>query len=246
MTDLKVFDFNGSAVRVLIIGGLPWWVAHEVCLVLGLTNPTEAIRGLDDDEKSTLRITEGGPERCIISEAGLYGLILRSRKPEAKQFKRWVTHDIIPQIRSTGSYLLPTDPLEQALALAVKLQETATLAIDERRRRLAAEEQLQIAAPKVEGFDTLMNAGNSVTISQAAKVIGTSQKRLFKALRDKRVLMSSNIPYQSFLERGYFVVKEKPITLADSEVRMHSQTYVTPKGLDFLRKMFAETLSNEG
>ena len=84
--------------------GEPWWVAKDVCDVLTLTNPTEAIRALDVDEKSTLRISEGGPEVNIINESGLYSLIIRSNKPEAKKFKRWVTEDVLPSIRKTGSY----------------------------------------------------------------------------------------------------------------------------------------------
>jgi len=102
------FDFNGSNISTIIDGGGdPWWIAKEVCDVLGLTNPTEALRSLDDDEKNTLRITEGiqgNPNKAIISESGLYSLILRSRKPEAKAFKKWITSEVLPTIRKTGAY----------------------------------------------------------------------------------------------------------------------------------------------
>ena len=99
------FDYESKAVRIIQDeDNKLWWVASDVCVILGLSNTTEALRGLDDDEKSTLRISEGGPERNIINEPGLYSLILRSTKPQAKYFKRWITHEILPAIRKTGRY----------------------------------------------------------------------------------------------------------------------------------------------
>ena len=105
MNDIIPFEYESNSIRVLTnIDGEPWWIASDVCTVLELTNPTEAIRGLDDDEKSTLRISEGGPERNIINEPGLYSLIIRSSKPQARKFKRWITHEVLPSIRQTGNY----------------------------------------------------------------------------------------------------------------------------------------------
>lgn len=106
---LRVFSFKEQDVRVVEVDGEPWWVAKDVCDVLGLGNPTEALRPLDEDEKSTLRISEGdgghgGPERNIISESGLYTLILRSNKAEARPFRRWVTHEVLPSLRRNGFY----------------------------------------------------------------------------------------------------------------------------------------------
>ena len=99
------FEYQSKQVRVIQDeGGKTWWVASDVCEVLELSNTTEALRGLDDDEKSTLRISEGGPERNIINEPGLYSLIIRSNKAEARKFKRWITHDVLPAIRKTGKY----------------------------------------------------------------------------------------------------------------------------------------------
>lgn len=106
MPNLIELNFEKQEIRVFCDAyGEPWWIASDICMVLGLTNTTEALRALDDDEKSTLRISEGGgPERNIINEAGLYSLIFRSNKPNAKKFKRWITHDVLPSIRETGSY----------------------------------------------------------------------------------------------------------------------------------------------
>ena len=104
---MQIIPFNYESKEIRVIqheDGKPWWVAFDVCEILGLSNTTEALKGLDEDEKSTLRISEGGPERNIINEPGLYSLIIRSNKPEAKKFKRWITHEVLPAIRNTGKY----------------------------------------------------------------------------------------------------------------------------------------------
>ena len=110
MGEIKLFEKKEfGAVRIVIRNGNPWFVAKNVCECLELGNVTEALRGLDDDEKVQLETNiinpeVGGRGTLLISEAGLYSLILRSRKPEAKAFKRWVTHDILPSIRKHGLY----------------------------------------------------------------------------------------------------------------------------------------------
>ena len=110
--DITKFDFEGQKVRIITgNNGQPWWVAKDVCTVLELSNPSEAIRSLDEDERNTLRISEGiqrgNPTVNVINEPGLYTLIIRSNKPEAKKFKRWITHEVLPSIRETGAYVQP-------------------------------------------------------------------------------------------------------------------------------------------
>ncbi len=107
--ELQVFSFEEKKVRVVMKSNTPWWVAKDVCDVLGLTNAREAIKALDDDEKSTVRISDGagGPERNAINESGMYALIMRSNKPEAKRFRKWVTSEVLPQLRKTGEYATP-------------------------------------------------------------------------------------------------------------------------------------------
>ena len=105
MSNIIPFNYESQQIRVLQDErGEPWWIASDVCEIIGLSNTTEALRNLDNDEKSTLRISEGGPERNIINEPGLYSLIIRSNKPEAKKFKRWITHEVLPSIRKNGRY----------------------------------------------------------------------------------------------------------------------------------------------
>lgn len=105
--NIKSFDYNGQEVRTVEMNGQPWFVAADVCMVLEIGNPSQAASRLDDDEKGIIsNDTPGGKQKMtIVSESGLYSLILGSRKPEAKQFKRWITHEVIPSIRKTGGYI---------------------------------------------------------------------------------------------------------------------------------------------
>lgn len=111
MNDIQVFDFEDNAVRVIEIDGEPWFVAADVCRILDIQNPSDAVKGLDDDERARYNLGRsangGGGETNIINESGLYNLIFRSRKPEAKKFRKWVTAEVLPSIRKTGMYVEP-------------------------------------------------------------------------------------------------------------------------------------------
>ncbi|MER2001266.1 MAG: ORF6C domain-containing protein [Carnobacterium inhibens] len=106
MSNLQIFNFDSQNVRTQIINNDPWFVAIDVCNILDIKNPSDAIKRLDDDERSRLNLGRQG-EANIVNEFGLYSLVLSSRKPEAKSFKRWITHEVIPSIRETGSYQTP-------------------------------------------------------------------------------------------------------------------------------------------
>ncbi|MDT2173254.1 BRO-N domain-containing protein, partial [Paenibacillus larvae] len=127
MNQLQVFNFTGKDVRVVVKDGHPWWVAKDVSELLGFRMASDFTRTLDDDEKDTqiVRTPGGNQEVTIINESGLYSAILKSRKPEAKQFKRWVTHEVLPAIRKTGMYAtdeLLDDP-ELLIQAVTKLKE---------------------------------------------------------------------------------------------------------------------------
>ena len=215
----RVFNYRGNGVRTVIVGGEPWFVAADVCRILSLSNSSEAVRPLDEDEKSTLRISEGGPEVNIVSEPGLYSLIIRSNKPEAKAFKRWVTHEVLPTIRKTGSYHQIPQTYPEALRLAADLAE-------ENQRLL----------PKAEMHDLFLSADNCQSMNVVAKSLGTGRTRLFQFLRDKEILMTNNTPYQDYLDRGYFRVVEKPIVMGDQAINK-PQTFVTAKGVDYIGRL---------
>jgi len=119
----KNFMYEGAQVRTVIIDEQPWLVAKDLCEILEIGNPSQALTRLDEDEKSTLILndgTDGNPNKAIVNEYGMYSLILGSRKAEAKAFKRWVTHEVLPQIRQTGSYTSPAHPIEDGIIHALQ------------------------------------------------------------------------------------------------------------------------------
>lgn len=137
MSALQVFSANGWTVRTVTVGGEPWFVASDVCRALDLSDTSKTVSLLDGDERGTNTVlTPGGEQQVlVISEAGLYSLVLRSRKPEAKAFKRWVTHEVLPEIRRTGTYTAPTVPVTEASPLALARLMLGEL--EDQQRRLA-------------------------------------------------------------------------------------------------------------
>ena len=162
-------------VRTILIGGEPWFVAVDVCNALDIGNPSQAISKLDDDEKVTLTTNEGHSGKLggaqmlnVISEAGLYSLILKSRKPEAKAFKRWITHEVIPTIRKTGGYM--TDSLlERIQREPAVIVEFAQALILEKNRVKALECELNTAKPKADYYDAFINPDDCTNIRTTAK-----------------------------------------------------------------------------
>ncbi|MED4488199.1 phage antirepressor KilAC domain-containing protein, partial [Aeribacillus pallidus] len=158
--------------------------------------------------------------------------ILKSHKPEAKQFKRWVTHEVIPSIRKTGYYSIKKldsymidDPIERAKRW-----------IEEQEEKRAIEQKLQIAAPKAEMYDVALSADNAQTMSIVAKTLGFGRNKLFSFLRDQGVLRHNNEPYQEFIDRGYFRIRQVPISRS-SGTQNKPQTLVTAKGMDYIAKL---------
>lgn len=150
----QVFNFGEKPIEVHTVNGEPWWVGRDVCEVLGISQPHRSIAQLDDDEKGRHTVTTlgGRQEVVIVNEAGLYSLILRSRKPEAKAFKRWITHEVLPAIRRTGGYLpeAQTAALTQAVEVLAGVV-SAQNALAQRVEQLGAQvEQLMSAKPAVE------------------------------------------------------------------------------------------------
>lgn len=234
---LTLFDYNGAEIRVLMKDGEPRFVAADVCAVLGLTNVTEALRGLDDDELSSEILKSGGQgrEMRLISESGLYTLVMRSNKPEAKKFRKWVTQEVLPTIRKTGAYLTP-ETLSEMLAKpenAIKLFETLK---EERERRVALEEKIQIDAPKVLYADSVAGSKGSCLIRELAKIakqigLPIGGTRLWNKLREwGYICKNSTEPTQAAMEAGFFEIKEILIGTAAHGFKTKSTTRVTGKG----------------
>lgn len=236
-TDIQRFDFNGSQLRSLLDEqDKPWFVAKDACDILGINNSRDAIAQLDGDEKGVANIdTLGGRQKtAIVSEPGLYRLIMRSRKPEAKTFQRWVIHEVLPQIRRTGGYIPQAESPEETMARAVLI---AQKTIEDQRKQLAAQ------APKVLFADAVATSKRSILIGEMAKILkqngyDTGQQRFFKTLREDGYLMkrngSPNMPTQKSMNLGLFEVKETAIQHSDGHTTVNFTTKITPKGQQYL------------
>ncbi|MCI7403912.1 MAG: phage antirepressor [Pyramidobacter sp.] len=254
MNELQVFDFKGQSVRSVMVDGAPWWVAKDVCEVLGLDIASGA-RGLEDDEKALqiMQTLGGSQEMTIISEAGLYSLILRSRKPEAKEFKRWITHEVLPAIRKHGAYMTP-ETLEKALTNPDFIIRLATELKQEQERRQALEAQHRIDQPKAFFADAVRTSETCINIGDLAKLIDQNgvpmgRTRLFKWLRANGWLMKSgneiNSPTQKGRKYGFFKIKENTIVKPSGEVLTTKTTRVTGKGQIYFINLFCNPLEKE-
>lgn len=251
-SDLKEFRSRQfGSLRVTDRDGDLWFVAKDVCDALGIaTNHLrEEGRGLDYDEVSTLPNWEGkGASPLIVSEAGLYSLVMRSRKPEAKEFRRWVTHEVIPSIRRTGGYMVARkeETPEQTMARALLI---AKEALDRRDERIAELE------PKALFADAVAASDGTCLVGELAKMlrqngVQVGQNRLFKRLRDDGFLGKSgqnyNVPTQYAIERGLFRVKETSITHSDGHVTITRTPKVTGKGQVYFIRRYSDQTEEKG
>ena len=175
-TEIQQFDFKGAALRTLTDeAGEPWFVAKDVCDILDLGNVSQAVSRLDDDEKSNITTNDiaqnGGKAPLIISEAGLYSLILKSRKPEAREFKRWVTHEVLPQIRRTGGYI-PTNDADDDMTILAKAVMIGQRTMEEQKRKIAAQsERIKTLEPKARFADAVSASDGTCLIGELAKML---------------------------------------------------------------------------
>lgn len=219
-------------IRVIEKDGEPWFVAVDVCDILGLSNPTIAVSRLDNDERAKFNLGRQG-DATIVNEPGLYTLILGSRKPEAKAFKRWITHEVIPSIRKYGAYMTP-EKLEEAICNPDTIIEICMqLKLEQERRKQVEAENRQIR-PKANYFDNLVEIGPNTNLRDTAKEFCCPPSHLIQWLvahgylyRDSKARLK---PYQSSVKSGLFVLKEYC-------VNNHAglQVLVTPKGRDLFR-----------
>lgn len=232
-------------VRTVLINCEPWFVAADVCRALEIANPSQVITRLDADEKmntliSNEGIRRGNPNMTIVSEAGLYSIILTSRKPEAKAFKRWITHEVIPSIRKTGAYMT-TPVLERIQSDPAYIFEIATALLREHNRVTELETTLSIAQPKADYYDAFVNPDDCTNIRTTAKELGIPERQFVKFLISEKYLFRSPsgqlLPYNKKSNEGMFIVRDF-VTYAFTG----SQTYFTPKGKDIIRLRYAEML----
>lgn len=233
MTALDLFTYRDQQVRTVVIDGEPWFVAADVCAVLGIANSRDALGRLDDDEKGVATAdTLGGPQQvAVVNEPGVYGLTWTSRKPEAAAFRRWIKHEVLPQIARTGEFR-QTEP-EHALpqSYADALRELATSV----ERREALEAKVAEDAPKVEAYDALMDSDGYYSMEAAAKVLGIGRTTFYRRLREAGIVQTgSRLPYQRYMH--HFHVTAATYTTPDWVEHTSYTPRVLPSGLDYLRK----------
>ena len=244
MTTLTPFAYEGQPIRVLDIDGAPWFILNDLCQALGLINPRMVAARLDDDTKGVSQVdTPGGRQTVtIVSEAGMYEVVLRSDKPEAAAFRRWVTHEVLPAIRKTGLYATP-QTVEAMLNDPDVLIQALTTLKTERAARAEAERELETARPKALFADAVATSATTVLVGDLAKIlrgngVELGATRLFRWLRSNGYLIRRegtdwNMPTQRSMERGLFQVKETAVTHADGHVSVSKTPKVTGKGQQY-------------
>ena len=245
----KVFSSERFGnVRVVVLSDGPWFVGKDIAETLGYKNTNKAVMEHVDDEDKFMRSTRGNEmgklfsslkeiqeifgrqDNWFISESGIYSMIFGSTLPAAREFKRWITHEVLPSIRKTGSYGIP-----QTYAEALRLAADQALMIEQQKLELTA------AKPKVQFYNQVRESEHTLSMNDAAKrlgIKGLGRNKLFEQLRSRGVLDGTNVPYQRFLNSGHFEVIEKPYDY-NGMVGITKVTRITQKGLQWMSKEFS-------
>lgn len=239
MNELQVFNNSEfGQVRMIEIDNKPYAVAKDVASVLGYKNTNDAIirhcKGVVKYDGLNYR----GNALSLIPEGDIYRLIVNSHLQQAEKFESWVFDEVLPSVRKHGMYAMDEllDNPDMLIAAATKLKE-------ERMARLEAEKKVQVMKPKAEFYDDVAGSKDSIEMGHVAKVLGikgVGRNKLFAILRDRKVLDRDNIPYQAYVDRGYFRVLEQKYTIPNGETKINIKTMVFQKGVDFIRKVVKE------
>ncbi|MFV0982470.1 prophage antirepressor [Latilactobacillus phage TMW 1.1393 P1] len=246
MNNLELFSFEGNRVRTVNNNGEVWFVATDVAKTLEIKNTTDALKRLDDDERSRFNLGRQG-EANIISEAGLYSFIGASRKSEAKKFMRWVNHEVLPSIRKNGAYL--TD--QKAFDVTHNPNALGDLLLQAGEQLKQKDLQITEMKPKALFADAVAVSHSSILIGELAKImkqngVNIGQNRLFEWMRVNGYLISGNrsdknMPTQKSLELGLFKIKETVINHSDGHTTINKTPKVTGKGQQYFINKFLKT-----
>lgn len=249
----QLFNFKGKQVRTVTINNEPYFVATDVTKILGLTNTTVALSRLDNDERSKFNLGRQG-EANVVNEYGLYELIIASRKPEAHEFKRWITHEVLPSIRKNGVYMTDQkayDITHNSNDLANLLQQAA----DQLKQKDIEIERMK---PKALFADAVSTAKTNILIGEMAKILKANgvnhitvdgkqvtmgQNHFFQWLRENGYLIKRkgtdyNAPTQMAMNKNLFKVKESTSINADGTTRINKTTKVTGTGQQYFANLF--------
>lgn len=259
-TEIQTFNFNNNPVRTLTDeNGEPWFILKDCMSILSLSNPTETAKMFDDDEFSTTEVIDSIGRRqqaYIISESGFYRLVMKSRKPEAKEFQRWVTHEVLPQIRKTGGYI-PTTNADDDMTILAKAVLVAQKTIELKNRQLQSKDsQIKELEPKAKALDAFTNVEDRLLVRDAAKVLSNAgtpitEKQLREWMADNGWIYKANCSWHATARHctaGHLVMVMSPehVTKADGTKFAYPPTVrITRKGLALLHKRLGETILNK-
>lgn len=245
MNNIQIFKYENNDVRTVEMNGEPWFVLKDVCGVLGLSNHKVTAQRLDRDEVSQTYLTDSigrKQETTVINESGLYSVILRSDKPEAKPFRKWVTSEVLPSIRKNGGYISGQEQLspEELMAKALLVANKTLAERDARISELTV--QNTIMSPKAEYFDELVDRNTLTNFRETAKELGISEEAFIRFLIDKKYIFRNQrgklMPYADRSD-GLFEVKE---CYNEKTNWSGIQTLVTPKGRETFRLLCLKAL----
>ena len=235
--DTQVMTFENQEfgkVRTVEISGEPWLVGKDIAKALGYSDVNKAVSMHVDSEDKKLNDKSsssfGQRGATLVNESGMYSLVLGSKLPGARKFKRWITSEVLPSIRKHGAYMTP-EKIEEVLMNPDVIIGLATELKEERQRVLELK-------PKADFYDTVANSDSLLSMADVAKVLdkGIGRNRLFKLLGSRGILQSNNVPYQRFVDAGYFKVVENSYMAGDNAI-VSTVTYVKQKGVDYIRKL---------
>lgn len=251
MEETKITLFKNpdfGEIRTLNIDGVPWFVGKDIAEILGYSKPRNAlVTHVDEDDALKQGVADDLgriQQTTLINESGLYSLILGSKLPTSKKFKRWITSEVLPTLRKTGTYSLQQKPdsytIEDPIARAKRW-------IEEKEQYIALENKVKADEPLVEFANHIQSSKSSISMNDMAKLaakngIKIGRNRLFKLLRGKGILDERNVPYQRYIEaQPWFEVSEFTY-YANGKSNLQITTKVTPKGQIGIVKMLAETV----
>lgn len=244
MNNIQIFKYENNDVRTVEMNGEPWFVLKDVCKALGIAKYRDVADRLDADERAPVRVDTlgGAQEMTCINESGLYSVILRSDKPAAKPFRKWVTSEVLPSIRKNGGYISGQEQLspEELMAKALLVANKTLAERDARISELTV--QNTIMQPKAEYFDELVDRNTLTNFRETAKELGISEKAFIRFLIDKKYIFRNHrgklMPYADRSD-GLFEVKE---CYNEKTNWSGIQTLVTPKGRETFRLLCLKDL----
>ena len=224
--EVSIFNFENQNVRTVLIDSEIWFVASDVTKILGYSDGRKAVITHTKGSFKMKLPTKGGmQELTIINESDLYSLVLKSETNNSKKFQDWVTSQVLPSIRKTGSYSVNQKP-------ELSIEQMTLMVIQNLQSKISEQQkQLEEQKPKVEFAEKISNTENAISVGEFAKVLKIGQNKLFDWLRQNKYLMNNNIPYQRYVELGYFKVIE---WVLDAKNQVKFKTLITGKGQMYL------------